>query len=295
MGKRIFLFALTNAAILVLVGAILYFLNIGGLISGRGFMFYTGLMAVCLIWGMIGALISLAISRWVAKWAMGVKLISKSADDKRLRWVYETVERLTRQARIPMPEVGFYESDEVNAFATGPSKKKSLVAVSTGLLDSMGKNEVEGVLGHEIAHIANGDMVTMTLLQGVINAFVMFFARIIAWAVRLALDEDYAWIVSFLVYILMTILLSILGSLVLAWFSRKREFIADSGGAEIAGRDKMIAALRALQSSVELVDAKSSPTMNAMKISGKSRILAAFSTHPPLEKRIARLEGRERG
>jgi heat shock protein HtpX len=294
MGKRIFLFLATNIAILVVVGTILYFLNVAGIVPIGGATRLGALMVVCLIWGMGGAFFSLLISRWVAKWAMGVELIHKNTGDKKLAAVYAMVERCCAQARIPMPEVGYYDSDEVNAFATGPSKKRSLVAVSTGLLAVMKKDEVEGVIAHEVAHIANGDMVTMTLLQGVINAFVLFFARLIAWAVRQALDSQIAWLVSFIVYILMTILLSILGSMITAWFSRKREFSADAGGAEYAGREKMIAALRRLQTTHELVDTQSSPAFNSMKISGKSRFMALFSTHPPLDKRIARLEGRVR-
>ncbi len=294
MGKRVFLFLATNMAILLVVGTILYFLNVAGIVPVGGAARLGALMFICLIWGMGGAFFSLAISRWVAKWSMGVELIQKGHPDRKLGAVYDMVERCCAQARIPMPEVGYYDSDEVNAFATGPSKKRSLVAVSTGLLDTMRKNEVEGVIAHEVAHIANGDMVTMTLLQGVINAFVLFFARLIAWAVRQALDSNLAWLVSFVVYIIMTILLSILGSMITSWFSRKREFGADAGGAEYAGREKMIAALRRLQVTQELVDTQSSPAFNSMKISGKSRFMSLFSTHPPLEKRIARLEGRMR-
>lgn len=294
MGKRVFLFLATNLAVLVVVGAILFFLSAGGVIPVRGAGQLGGLMFVCLVWGMGGAFISLAISRMIAKWSMGVKLIKKNDGDRKLAMVYNMVERSCAQARIPVPEVGYYESDEVNAFATGPTKKRSLVAVSTGLLDEMKKDEVEGVIAHEVAHIANGDMVTMTLLQGVINAFVLFFARLIAWAVRQALDSRIAWLVSFVVYILMTIVLSLLGSMITSWFSRKREFSADAGGAEYAGREKMIAALRRLQATHELVDSKSAPAMNTMKIAGESRFMELFSTHPKLEERIARLEGRQR-
>jgi heat shock protein HtpX len=294
MGKRISLFLATNLAILIVIGAILYFLSAAGIVPTGGARGLGGLMVICLIWGMGGAFISLAISRMIAKWSMGVTLIEKNHDDRKLAMVYNMVERSCAAARIPMPQVGYYDSDEVNAFATGPSKKRSLIAVSTGLLHVMKKDEVEGVIAHEVAHIANGDMVTMTLLQGVINAFVLFFARIIAWAVRQALDSNIAWLVSFVVYILMTILLSILGSMITSWFSRKREFRADAGGAEFAGREKMIAALRRLQTTHDLVDAKSAPALNAMKISGESRFMQLFSTHPRLEKRIARLEGRQR-
>ena len=288
MGKRVSLFLLTNAAILAVVSVILYFVRGTGILPERSLYLVFGL---CFVWGMGGALISLALSRWIAKWSMGVELIDGRTGDQRLDQVYAQIQQLAQKAGIPMPEVGYYESDEVNAFATGPSAKRSLVAVSTGLLLTMSPDEVEGVLAHEVAHIANGDMVTMTLIQGVINAFVLFFARLIAWAVRLALDEDYAWIVSFIVYILMVIFLSILGSLITNWFSRRREFSADQGGAAYSSRAKMIAALERLKFSVEGVDHKSNPAQNAYKISGKQAILNAFSTHPPLDKRIAALRG----
>ncbi len=294
MGKRLSLFLATNLAVLIVIGVILYALSVSGVLPVAGTGRLGGVMIFCLIWGMGGAFLSLAISRMIAKWSMGVKLIDKNHGDRKLAMVYNMVERCCDQARIPVPQVGYYDSDEVNAFATGPSKKRSLIAVSTGLIQVMKKDEVEGVIAHEVAHIANGDMVTMTLLQGVINAFVLFFARLIAWAVRQVLDGYIAWLVSFAVYILMTIMLSILGSMITSWFSRKREFSADAGGAEYAGREKMIAALRRLQTTHDFVDAKSAPAMNTMKIAGESRFMQLFSTHPRLEKRIARLEGRVR-
>ncbi len=294
MGKRIFLFLITNLAFMLLFGTIIFLLSMYGVLPTRGSGYLVASAIVSIIWGMGGAFLSLAISRWVAKRFGGVELIDENSGNKKLRAVYGMVGQYAKQARIPMPEVGYYDSDEVNAFATGPSKKRSLVAVSTGLLDVMKQSEVEGVIAHEVAHIANGDMVTMTLLQGVINAFVLFFARVIAWAVRQALDSNLAWLVSFIVYWVMIIVLGLLGSMITSWFSRKREFSADAGGAEYAGREKMIAALRRLQSTVELVDTKTSPALNSMKISGGSRFMALFSTHPALEKRIARLEGRQR-
>jgi heat shock protein HtpX len=189
-----------------------------------------------------------------------------------------------------MPEVGIYESPELNAFATGPTRNNSLVAVSTGLLNGMSDSEVEGVLGHEVAHVANGDMVTMTLIQGVVNAFAMFFARIIAFAVSNFVREELGWIVRFVVTIVLDILFTILGSMVVAAFSRYREFRADAGGAKLAGREKMIAALEALRRHVDLNNPNEAPAMNSMKISSKSGgLLALFSTHPPLEKRIQAL------
>jgi heat shock protein HtpX len=188
-----------------------------------------------------------------------------------------------------MPEVGVYESPEVNAFATGPSKSRSLVAVSSGLLRAMRRDEVEGVLAHEVAHIGNGDMVTMTLIQGVMNAFVMFLARIIAFALARGSRDDRDGQSSFLVVFVLQTVLGILGSMVTAWFSRQREFRADHGGATLAGRDHMLAALRRLAANRELVDPRHQELATA-KINGTQGWMALFSTHPPLETRIAALE-----
>jgi heat shock protein HtpX len=239
---------------------------------------------------MAGAFISLLISRFMAKQAMGVKLVDGRTGQEELDWLYRTVEKLTQQANLPMPEVGFYESPEVNAFATGPSKNRSLVAVSSGLLRSMRREEVEGVLAHEVAHIANGDMVTMTLLQGIINAFVIFLARLIVMALRSGSRDDRGYSMGdfFLVQALQMVL-GILGSLVTAWFSRQREFRADYGGAQLAGRPHMLAALRRLAANKELVDT-SHAQLATFKISGGRSFLALLSTHPPLEDRIAALE-----
>jgi heat shock protein HtpX len=188
-----------------------------------------------------------------------------------------------------MPEVGIYDSPEVNAFATGPSSSRSLVAVSSGLLRSMRRDEVEGVLAHEVSHISNGDMVTMTLLQGVVNAFVIFFARLIAFAVRQSSDSRNSYMLSYVVMIVLEIGLGIFGSMITAWFSRQREFRADRGGATLAGRDRMIAALRRLQANHELVDADHQ-ALATLKISGTRSWMMLLSTHPPLEARIAALE-----
>jgi heat shock protein HtpX len=236
-----------------------------------------------------GSFISLQLSRWIAKRATGVHLINGRSGDSQLDWLHQTVGRLTRQANLPMPEVGVYESGEVNAFATGPSKSRSLVAVSTGLLRSMRPEEVEGVLAHEVAHIANGDMVTMTLLQGVMNAFVMFFARVIASVVTRSDDRRGGGGMYFLVVMVLQIVLGILASLVTAWFSRHREFRADAGGAHLAGRERMVGALRRLAANRELVDT-SHQALATMKINGVRGWAAMFSTHPPLEDRIAALQ-----
>ena len=289
MGKRLLLFLLTNLAVVVVLSAILSLLGLGGYIGADGQVQIVPLAIFCLVWGMGGALISLQMSRWLAKRALRIQLVSGQTGNADLDWLHATVSRLAAQANLPMPEVGVYASQEVNAFATGPSKKRSLVAVSTGLLQTMEHNEIEAVLGHELGHIANGDMVTMVLIQGVINAFVLFFARIAAFAVRLAVHRRIAWMAGFATRIALEIVLGILGSLVTAWFSRQREFRADAAGANLAGRDSMIAALRRLATTKELIDT-SRPALAALKISDKKSRLAAFSTHPPLEERIAALE-----
>src|SRR5688572_32305318 len=285
MGKRIFLFLATNLAIVLTLTVVVSILGVAG---GPDI----GSLAVfCLVWGMGGAFLSLQMSRWIAKRATGVHLIDGRTGDAQLDWLHQTVERLTRQANLPMPEVGVYESGEVNAFATGPSKSRSLVAVSSGLMRAMRPEEIEGVLAHEVAHIANGDMVTMTLLQGVINAFVMFAARVIAHLVTRTGDDrgGSGGGMYFLVVMVLQIALGILGSLITAWFSRQREFRADRGGATLAGRDRMIGALRRLAANRELVDTRHE-ALATMKINGAGRWMVFFSTHPPIEARIAALE-----
>ena len=289
MGKRIFLFLLTNLAVVVVLSIILSLLGVGGYIGPDGSLQLVPLAIFCFVWGMGGAFISLQLSRWIAKRAMGVQLVNGQTGHAELDWLHTTVTNLTRQANLPMPEVGFYESAEVNAFATGPSKKRSLVAVSSGLLANMSHQQIEAVLAHEVGHIANGDMVTMTLLQGVINAFVLFFARVAAFAVRMAVPEKVAWIAGFVTMIVLQIVLGILGSLVTAWFSRQREFRADAAGATLGSRDGMISALRQLMTTTERIDT-SNAALATMKIAGKKGWLHAFSTHPPLEERIAALE-----
>jgi heat shock protein HtpX len=289
MGKRILLFVATNIAIMVTLSIVLSLLGISGYVRVDGRLDYAALMVFCLVWGMAGSFISLLMSRWMAKHAMGVHLVDGKTGQGELDWLYATVRQQTDRAGLPMPEVGVYDSPEVNAFATGPSKSRSLVAVSTGLLRSMRREEVEGVLAHEVSHIANGDMVTMTLIQGVVNAFVMFFARVIANIVRNAVDERISGLVSFLVLIVLQIVLGLFGMMVVGWFSRAREFRADAGSAALAGRDKMIAALRRLQTTKELVD-QGHPSLATMKISGAQSWLALMSTHPPIEARIAALQ-----
>jgi heat shock protein HtpX len=290
MGKRIFLFIATNIAIVLTLSIVAAFLGVGSGIGPDG-LNLPALAVFCLFWGMGGAFISLQMSRWIAKRATGVRLVDGRTGNSEADWLYETIARLTRQANLPMPEVGIYESPEVNAFATGPSKSRSLVAVSSGLLRSMRPDEVEGVLAHEVAHIANGDMVTMTLLQGVLNAFVMFLARVIGYALTRSGDSrnNNGGGSYFLIVMVLQIVLGIFAGLIVNWFSRSREFRADHGGATLAGRERMIAALRRLQSNHELVDT-SQAALATMKINGGRSWGALFSTHPPLEERITALE-----
>jgi heat shock protein HtpX len=290
MGKRIFLFLVTNLAIVLTLSVVVSLLGISDGVTVGG-LDLRALAIFCLVWGMVGSFISLQMSRWIAKRATGVKLVDGRSGRQELDWLYQTVERLTRQANLPMPEVGYYESPEVNAFATGPSKSRSLVAVSSGLMRGMRQDEIEGVLAHEVAHIANGDMVTMTLLQGVINAFVMFAARVIAHFMTRSGDErgGSGGGMYFLTVMVLQIVFGILGSLISSWFSRQREFRADHGGATLAGRDRMLAALRRLAANRELVDTRHEG-LATMKINGAGRWMVFFSTHPPIEVRIAALE-----
>jgi heat shock protein HtpX len=294
--KRIGLFIAVNALVIITISTILNVLGVKPYITAYG-MDYQSLMMFCLVWGMGGAFISLALSRIMAKWMMGVKIVSSNTRDPELRELLQTVHELSRAARLTvMPEVGIYDSPEVNAFATGPSKSRSLVAVSSGLLQRMKHEEVKGVLGHEVAHIANGDMVTMTLIQGVVNAFVMFLARAIAFALTMTRNQDSEEqqgtpMSYYVVQFVLEMIFMILGSMVVAWFSRYREYRADSGGARLAGRGNMIQALEGLQRTFEDVDPKEQPAMQALKISSRpGGIMSLFSTHPPLEERIERLK-----
>ncbi|NRA65802.1 MAG: protease HtpX [Pseudobacteriovorax sp.] len=299
MFKRFAVFAAVNIAIIVtisIVSSIIFrALGIDPYYMSGGTLNYESLMVFCFIWGMGGAFISLLLSKKLVKWTMGVKIIDPNTGGQYGDLV-RTVHHLAKSAGLSkMPEVGIYPGQELNAFATGPSRNNSLVAVSEGLLQHMTRDEVEGVLGHEVAHIANGDMVTMTLIQGVVNAFVMFFARIVAFAISQALrgdDEEgqgLGWFAHMAVVILFEILFGILGSMIVAWFSRQREFRADAGGARLAGRSKMEAALQKLRQGIEL-NSEASPSVASLKISSKkSKFLSLLSTHPPLEVRIQKL------
>jgi heat shock protein HtpX len=297
MAKRIFLFVAVNILVITTISFILSIFHIQPYLDERG-LNYSALMAFCLIWGMGGAFISLGLSKMMAKWMMGVEVIDPATARGQERELLETVYRIAKNAGLDkMPEVGIYSSPEVNAFATGPSRSRSLVAVSSGLLSRMTTSEVEAVLGHEVSHIANGDMVTMTLLQGVINAFVMFLARVLAYAVIKATSKQEnngevssSWMYTLLVIVFQLVFM-VLGTLVVAAFSRWREFRADAGSARLVGRDKMIQALRALEKTTQIRDPHAAqPAFEAMKISDGKSVWRYFASHPPLETRIERLQ-----
>ncbi len=298
ISKRILLFLVVNALVVLTMSLVLSLLGAPSYLGGGRF---GALMVFCLVWGMTGAFISLAMSRLMAKWFMGVEVIASNTPDPDLQELVQTVRRLAQRAGLPaMPEVGIYASPEINAFATGPGGNRSLVAVSTGLLQAMHHQEIEGVLGHEIAHIANGDMVTMTLIQGIVNAFVLFLARVLAFVVSQAMrsrddDRGGGFFVQYLLVHVFEFVFTLFGWIVVCWFSRQREFRADAGGARYTSRAQMIGALQALRRLHEH-PAAAAPTQHdafqALKIWGKpGAILRLFSTHPPIEERIARLQG----
>ena len=298
--KRIFLFMAVNLLVLVTISITLSLLGVRPYLSRYG-IDYQQLAIFCLVWGMGGAFISLGLSRIMAKMMMGIQIVDPNTQDPELSQLIQTVHHLAKAAGLPkMPEVGIYDSPELNAFATGPTASRALVAVSTGLIGRMSPSEVEGVLGHEVTHIANGDMVTMTLLQGVINAFVMFLARVFAFGLSQVLrgdrdDERSPGFLNYIMIFVFEIVFSILGSIVVARFSRYREFRADAGGARLAGRDKMIAALEALKRNMNMPDEVMNATpkaIQAFQISGNGRktLGELFASHPPLEERIAALE-----
>jgi heat shock protein HtpX len=288
--KRITFFMLVNFAMLITIGLIVNLLGLDrGIYRSTG-IDYVQLLELCFVWGMGGSFFSLLLSKVMAKWFMGVQVIDPNTSGE-LGELVRTVHNLARAAHLPrMPEVGIYDSPEVNAFATGPTKGSALVAVSSGLLRTMDRSQIEGVLGHEITHVANGDMVTLTLIQGVVNSFVFFFSKIAAIAVANAgRSDDRERPPSFLWEFLFRIVFGMIGMMIVAYFSRWREYRADAGGARLAGRDKMRSALQRLQSYSGAVD-MAHPSYQAMKINGgRGGFMALFATHPPLEDRIARL------
>jgi len=286
---RIFLFLATNAAILVVVSIIFNVLGLSGTLDAQGIdLNLNALLVMSAIIGMTGSVISLAMSKWSAKRAMGVHVIERPQNQTE-QWLIDIVARQARQAGIGMPEVGIFQTPESNAFATGMSKNSALVAVSTGLLQNMNADEIEAVVGHEISHVANGDMVTMALMQGVVNTFVYFFATIIGHLVdRVVFKTERGYGPAYYItQMAAQVVLGILASMLVMWFSRYREFKADAGGANLAGREKMIGALRALQRGHDAEDLPGQLAAFGINGGGVSKL---FMSHPPLEERIAALQ-----
>ncbi len=288
--KRVFLFLITNLAIVFVLAVALRVFGLEWLLFQYGVDFWP-LLAFSFIFGMGGAFISLRISKWTAKRWMGLTVIDEPRNNTEI-WLVNTVQNYARAANIAMPEVAVYDSPEPNAFATGPSRNNSLVAVSTGLLRAMKPDQASAVLGHEVSHVANGDMVTLTLLQGVLNTFVIFLSRVIGYVVDRALhrDGEGGYGMGYFVTVIVTqILLGILASVVVSWYSRRREYRADAGGAYLAGRVNMIGALEALERSLE--PEHMPEQLEAMGIAGvrKGGLRRLFASHPPIEDRIAAL------
>jgi heat shock protein HtpX len=289
--SRIFLFIATNIAVIALISITFQILGIEGLLAANGVdLNLYALLVMSAVIGFGGSFISLAISKWMAKRSMGVQIIENPAHPQE-RWLVDTVAKQAENAGIGMPEVGIFQSDAVNAFATGMSRNNALVAVSTGLLQAMTADEAEAVLGHEISHIASGDMITMGLIQGVVNTFVIFLSRIIGFFVdRVILKNQRGFGIGYYISsILAQIVLSFFASMIVMWFSRRREFRADEGGADLAGKHKMIAALQKLQGD----QAEDLPgEFAAFGINGgrPTGLRALFMSHPPLEERIAALQ-----
>lgn len=286
--KRVFLFVLTNLAVLFVISITLRLLGIDKMLNESGGINFNSLLAMSAVLGFAGSLISLFLSKWSAKRMVGAQVITNPVDPTE-RWLMETVRKQAQTAGIGMPEVAIYEAPDVNAFATGWNRNNALVAVSVGLLHNMSRDEVEAVLAHEISHVANGDMITLALMQGVVNTFVIFFSRIIGHLVdRLVFKTERGygpayWITS----IIAQLLLGILASMIVMWFSRQREFRADAGGANLAGRNKMIAALEKLKINHE--QATLPKQMAAFGIAGGGGFAKLFSTHPSLNERIEAL------
>lgn len=288
--KRIFLFLATNLAVMLTLSVVASLFGVNRYLTKYG-LDYTALMGFSLVFGFGGAFISLAISKMMAKWTMNLHIINGSEGNTE-RWLVDTIAQFSSNAHIKMPEVAIFDSPEMNAFATGPSKNNSLVAVSTGLLHSMNRQEIAAVLGHEVAHVANGDMVTMTLIQGVVNTFVIFISRVLAYAVDSLFNKNSnntgpSWAYS-LISIVFELIFGIFASMIVAAYSRKREFAADKGGAHFAGKNSMINALSKLgqQNTSHLAS-----NLQAFGISGGSnKFLDLLSTHPPIHKRIQALQ-----
>jgi heat shock protein HtpX len=288
--KRVFLFLLTNLAVMLVLGVVTSMLGINRYLTASG-LNLPMLLAFSAVVGFTGAIFSLLISKPMAKWSTGARVID-SPQNETERWLVDVVRRLTSKANIGMPEVAVYEG-EPNAFATGAFKNSSLVAVSTGLLESMTKEEVEAVLAHEVSHIVNGDMVTLTLIQGVVNTFVVFLSKIVGYFVdRVVLKNDRSGpgIGYYVTDIACQILFGLLASIIVAWFSRQREFRADAGASSLMGSPQPMMKALARLGGVEAGELPKS--MAASGISDKAGVMALFSTHPPIEVRIAALQGK---
>jgi len=287
--KRFGVLIIINLLIMVTINIVLNILGVRPYLNSKG-LNYESLAVFCLVWGMGGAFISLLLSKFMAKMMMGVEIIDENTRDPEALWLIQTVHRLARFANLPkMPDVGIYDSSEMNAFATGPSKSNSLVAVSTGLFRQMSRDEIEGVLSHEIAHISNGDMVTMTLVQGMVNAFGMFLSRVISHVLSSQVEEKNRHIVRWIATMILDIIFNILGMFVVAYVSRLREYRADAGGAQIGGKEKMIRALERLQKEMAPVPNEQSPIATMQISNRKGGLFDLLRTHPQLEDRIAKL------
>lgn len=289
--KRIALFLATNIAVLVVLSIVANVMGVDRYLTQNGLNLEM-LLIFCAVFGMGGSFISLAMSKTIAKMSTGARIIERPSNSTE-QWLVSTVERMARQAGIGMPDVAIYDSPDVNAFATGMNRNNALVAVSTGLLHGMRQDEVEAVLGHEVSHVANGDMVTLTLVQGVVNTFVMFLARVVGYFIDRAVFKNDRGLGAgyFISVIVLQIVFGILASAIVAWFSRQREFRADAGGADLAGRGKMIAALERLKSR-QPVPGELPEQMAAFGIApgfGQG-LKKMFMTHPPLEERIRALQ-----
>lgn len=285
---RIGLFLATNLAIMLLISIIFQLLGLDGVLAANGVdLNLQALLVMSGVIGFGGSIISLLMSKFLAKRSMGVKIIENPSNELE-SWLVNTVQRQTQQAGIGMPEVGIFDSPAPNAFATGANKNSALVAVSTGLLQSMSRDEVEAVLGHEVSHVANGDMITMTLIQGVVNTFVVFFSRIVGHLIdRIVFKNERGHGMGYFIGSLVAqVAFSFLANIIVAWFSRRREYIADSGGAALSSSINMANALRSLQQAHEPQPLPSE--LAAFGINGG--LASLFSTHPPLEERIAALE-----
>ncbi|MFU8812213.1 MAG: protease HtpX [Balneolaceae bacterium] len=291
--KRVLLFLATNLAIIVVASITLSILGVGSFLDETGTnLNLQALLIFCFVFGMAGSFISLLLSKKIAKWSMKVHLIDKPRNSEE-EWLVRLVERQSQEAGIGMPEVGIFEAQQANAFATGANRNKALVAVSSGMMQRFNRDEIEAVMGHEIGHVANGDMITLALIQGVVNTFVMFLARVIGFAVdRLVLrNEQGLGIGYFITTIVAEIVLAILASTIVFWFSRRREFVADRAGARLGSRMGMINALQRLKAESNVPN-QLPESMQAFGITGgkKGGLKALFMTHPPLDKRIAALQ-----